>query len=151
MKRDIVYECEIAGRQFYAESGNRGLMINERNPNSFYAEIGNAIITFLHTDQGMGMRNKRGYHLCRYDRENVIDLTELSDCELEQFASSFGVPLERDRNYYSGSRLRVFVGSPCHQAAIEWVKKHPRLARRPTYHVQQLKMVDYAALGGRFS
>ncbi|WP_017190565.1 hypothetical protein [Vibrio harveyi] len=143
-KRDVIYQCSIGGREFYAAAGYRGLMIFEkcRTP-SLSAEIGNALIAFLHTDNSP-RRNKRGYHLCRYDDENVIDLTELTEDEVKEFAKNFGLPVERDGEWFSGAELDYFVGSPCQSAVIEWVKKHPKLAKQPTCHVYQLTLEDYA-------
>ncbi|MCQ1060760.1 hypothetical protein LRP52_40425 [Photobacterium sp. ZSDE20] len=143
-KTDLVYQCEVAGRRFEARIGYRGLMIFEDSRGSHAAEIGNAIVVFLPTDNGIG-RNKRGFHLCRYDDEHKIDLTDLSPSELSKFIINFGIPIELEDECFIGNYMDYFVNSPCQLATKEWVKKHPRLAKRATYHIDRLTLADYAA------
>jgi hypothetical protein len=144
-KSDVIYQCQIADRTFYAEPGYRGLMIFEKSRHpSLSAEIGNAVIIFLHTDNRPGRPNKRGYHLCRYDDESVIDLTDLTEDEITLFAENFGLPIEREGEFFDGDYMDYFVDSPCQLAVIDWVKKHPKLATRETCHINHLTIQDYA-------
>ncbi|EGQ7973577.1 hypothetical protein I7Z51_002500 [Vibrio parahaemolyticus] len=142
-KRDIVFQCEIQNRTFSAIVNYRGLSIFELdNPLSHAAEIGNAIIAYL--EPKPHHRFKRGYHLCRYDDEQEIDLTQFSLNDIVVFAEQFGIPIEAENEWFTGAYLNYFVGSPCQRAAQEWVNKHPRLAKQSSCHVDQLTLEDYA-------
>ncbi len=142
-KRDIVFQCKIQNRTFTAMVNYRGLTIFEPdNPRSHEAEIGNAIIAYLVPEHYH--KHKRGFHLCRYDDEQEIDLTEFSSDSLVAFAEQFGVPIQTENEWFTGCNLDYFVDSPCHKATQEWAAKHPKLAKRSTYHVDQLTIEDYA-------
>ena len=135
MSSDLIYSMSIGNRTFAAKYGYRGVMISEKKPKllgSGHAEVGNATLKYLDKDECRSgtSRNKAGYHLCRYDDENVVDLSELNKVEIVEFATSFGVPLAHKDDYNYHSCSDAFVDSPCHIALKEWVNKHPKLATR---------------------
>ena len=138
MSRDLIYSKTIGDRTFIAEFGYRGVMISEKKPKILSsgatgrAEISNATLKYLDENAcRMGTSSNRpGYHLCRYDDENVVDLSGLNEADLVDFATSFGVPLVHKDDYHYHSFTDAFVDSPCQIALKEWVKKHPKLAVR---------------------
>ncbi|GIC77162.1 hypothetical protein [Moritella sp. F3] len=138
MSRDLIYSKTVGNRTFIAEFGYRGVMISEKKPKILRsgatgrAEISNATLKYLDENAcRMGTsRNRVGYHLCRYDDENVVDLSKLNEAEIVDFAACFGVPLVKKDDYHYHSFTDAFVDSPCHIALKEWVNKHPKLATR---------------------
>jgi hypothetical protein len=127
------YRTTIEGREFGAtlHGGSGGIIVYDyKNRDS--ANLG--VCEIVHDEANKIYRhvcsNTKHYFVAKYGDswQAKIDLCELSEKGLKEFAKSFGIPICFARNY--SGREDGFYKSPAFTALCEWAKNNPKKNRR---------------------
>ena len=138
-KHRVFHSIQIEDMDFTAiVSELHGLFLNGPTARSGYVhgQVALGVCKITHFPDGpvrAGGRIVRpgDWWVCKYQIENRINVTSLSDDGRLALAREFGFPHgNRQRSYYNDN----FLESPAFDALVDWVEQRPRLAKRAGTH-----------------